>query len=250
MSILKEYAALAKELNCEKVLAVATNAFRIAANAEELKSEIKKQTGIDIKIIQGKDEAYLSYLGAVYPEHISPETLVIDIGGGSTEIIAGKNANISYSKSHQIGVVSLTEKFFSKNPPSQDEIKLAEEEIYSVFSELIQLGITAPKGIAVAGTPTSLSCIKQNMQNYSEDKVEGSVLLEQDLKSAEKLFLSKQPSELITLYPEILKGREDVILAGTLILENLMNILKLNEITVSAKGIRYGSIADYILRNR
>ncbi|HEX2984805.1 MAG TPA: hypothetical protein VHO28_14775, partial [Ignavibacteriales bacterium] len=118
---------------------------------------------------------------AVYPEYAGSENLVIDIGGGSTEIIFGKDADILYSKSFQIGVVSLTEKFFFNRPPSSIEIKQAEDEINSVFNELRNLDKSPVKSIAVAGTPTSLSCIKQNIQNYSEDKVEGSLLYEDDL---------------------------------------------------------------------
>ncbi|HEX2984806.1 MAG TPA: hypothetical protein VHO28_14780 [Ignavibacteriales bacterium] len=147
-------------------------------------------------------------------------------------------------------MVSLTEKFFFSRPPSFIEIKQTEDEINSVFNELRDLGKSPVKSIAVAGTPTSLSCIKQNIQNYSEDKVEGSLLYEEDLNESIKVFSTKHPDELLALYPEILKGREDVMLAGTLILKNLMRILKLNEITVSAKGIRYGIIADYILKQK
>jgi exopolyphosphatase/guanosine-5'-triphosphate,3'-diphosphate pyrophosphatase len=250
MKILEEYSMIAKELNCEKILAAGTNAFRIASNASEVRTIIKSKFGIDVNIVQGKDEAYLSYLGAVYPEYADSENLVIDIGGGSTEIIFGKGSDISYSKSFQIGVVSLTEKFFFNRPPSFIEIKQAENEINSVFNELRHIDKSPVKSIAVAGTPTSLSCIKQNIQNYSEDKVEGSLLYEEDLNESIKVFSTKHPDELLALYPEILKGREDVMLAGTLILKNLIRILKLNEITVSAKGIRYGIIADYILKQK
>ncbi|HEX2984768.1 MAG TPA: hypothetical protein VHO28_14590, partial [Ignavibacteriales bacterium] len=216
MKILEEYSMMAKELNCEKILAAGTNAFRIASNASEIRTIIKNKFGIDVNIVQGKDEAYLSYLGAVYPEYAGSENLVIDIGGGSTEIIFGKDADISYSKSFQIGVVSLTEKFFFNRPPSFIEIKQAEDEINSVFNELRHLDKSPVKSIAVAGTPTSLSCIKQNIQNYSEDKVEGSLLYEEDLNESIKVFSTKHPDELLALYPEILKGREDVMLAGTL----------------------------------
>lgn len=250
MVVLEEYTAIAKELNCREILAAATNAFRIASNSGEIKMMIKDKLGIDVNIIHGKEEAYLSYLGAIYPDHAGTENFVIDIGGGSTEIVFGKNSDISYSKSYQIGVVSLTEKFFINHPPSFIEIKQAEDEINSVFSELRHLDKSPIKSIAVAGTPTSLSCIKQNLSNYSEDKVEGSTLYKDDLNNFINLFSRKQPGELIELYPEILKGREDVILAGTLILKNLMRILKLNEIIVSAKGIRYGIIADYILNHK
>lgn len=245
--VLDEYSDLIRQYECEKVIAKGTSALRIATNREEIIDAVKKRFGINIEVIHGSQEAKLSYLGAI-SEVESDRYLVIDIGGGSTEIIYGDKDSIEYSKSFEAGVVNLTEKFIKHDPPMPDELDLLNSQVREIFAELNGKFPNNFTAVAVAGTPTSLSCIKQDLSFYSEEKVEGSILTITDLAEMMDWFSTRTSKDILSLYPEILSGREDIILAGTIILRNILLLLRSDNVTVSARGIRYGAIFDYIIR--
>ena len=121
--VLTKYSKKIKKYKCEKVLLTGTNALRIASNKNDIIKEIKNQFGYDLYIISGKEEAKYSYFGAISGHNDKQKYLVIDIGGGSTEIIYGKGNEIIFSKSFHIGVVSGTESYLVSDPPSEKQIK-------------------------------------------------------------------------------------------------------------------------------
>ncbi len=246
IGIMKNFRSEIDKTGCEKIIATATNAFRIASNSQEIINRVEKETGIKINVIPGEEEAKYSYFGAIGSKN-EEKFLVIDIGGGSTEIVSGTKENIIYKKSFFTGAVSLTEKFFENDPPLQSEISNAKNFILEIFSDLQSEDFTGSEAIAVAGTPTSLSCIKQNIKFYSDDAVENSNLTQKDLKNLIEYFVENPSKKLYDNFPGVLKGREDIILAGTLILLDLMRILKIEELTVSTKGIRYGAIYNFLI---
>lgn len=243
--VLSEYFEIIKRHKCETVLSVGTNALRFATNSMEIISEIKIRWSIDVKIIPGIEEARLSYLGATY-QSIENENVVIDIGGGSTEIIYGSSNKILFSHSFQIGSVSLTEQFVENDPAQPHEIVKIKNEIRNIFYKTIENIPTGIDTIAVAGTPTSLAGIKLGLLIYDETKVDNSNLTNNDLDKFIKHFMSMHNKELLKENPVFLAGREDVILAGTIILSELMKSLKIKSLTVSTKGIRYGLVIDYL----
>lgn len=247
MQVLDEYSSMIKSHNCSRIIANATSALRLASNSGSIRAEVKSKFGIDISVISGHEEARLSYLGAVSGIEAG-KYVVIDIGGGSTEIIYGSRNNIEFSKSFLGGAVNLTEQVIRHDPPSASEIQALKKVISERFTELngkFPAGFTA---IAVAGTPTSLSCVKQNLQVYDEDKVENSILTLEDIKEITDRFSKLTSKEIIELYPDIMKGREDIILCGSLILEMVMELLQTDKITVSARGIRYGAVLDFLIK--
>ncbi|MCW8850176.1 MAG: hypothetical protein OQJ81_09395, partial [Melioribacteraceae bacterium] len=213
---------------------------------EEIISAVHKELKFNIRIIPGEEEARLSYLGASSSLPNLDEKMVIDIGGGSTEIIYGNNKKISYKHSFQTGVVSLTENFIGSFPYSINSLNNAKSELTDIFKELeIKIPLHIPT-IAVAGTPTTLSCIKQNISIYDEDKVEGSVLSDLDLDELKIKLQYLSGREIKHRYGQVVSGREDVLYAGTLILSHIKNMLKLDKIFVSSRGLRYGNIIDYL----
>jgi exopolyphosphatase/guanosine-5'-triphosphate,3'-diphosphate pyrophosphatase len=249
VEVLKEYKKICSDYKVEKLFAVATNAFRIAINSNEIIAKVKDEIGINIKVIDGEDEAQLSFLGTIHPAEKSIANTIIDIGGGSTEIIFGNNYNIIYKNSFQIGVVSLTEKILNEETITLNQIKQAEEFVCSVFNSQ---PIPIPPGIdtiAVAGTPTTLSCIKQNIKIYDEVHVDGSFLtLDEIYKMINKMY-KLTPQKIKDSFGQVVEGREDVLLAGTIILKVLMEKLQINQIEVSSKGLRYGVIVEFLLNN-
>ncbi len=245
IDVLSEYKNITEHYGCEKILIVATNAFRIASNSIEISNLIKEKFNWNLKIIDGDEEARLSFLGATYEYKIN-EKVVIDIGGGSTEIIYGTEEKIIYKKSFPVGVVSFTEKYFKNHLPDLNEIENIKKDLKKIFNELAHLIPSQIFTIAVAGTPTTLSCIKQNIRVYDEKLVDNSLITYEDINEI-ALKLSKMPAQQIrNEFGQVVEGREDVLFTGTLILLTLMEILKLSKITVSNKGLRYGVIIDYI----
>ena len=242
---LKDFQNVIEQNSCKVVLPVATNAFRIAQNAEQIINKIKTTFGWDTKIISGDKEAQLTFLGAASPFRDNSKKAVIDIGGGSTEIVYGDQDSIEYKNSFALGVVSLTEKFFKHNPPLIDEIDNAIAEIDVTIKPILDLP-NPNDVIAVAGTPTTLACIKNNIRIYNDSLVDNELLTDSEVKSMRAKLMTMAHEQVKERYGDVVSGREDVLLAGTLILERIMNAMCLNQITVSSRGLRYGVVYDYL----
>ena len=248
IQILSEYNDIIKSYNCELVLAIGTNAFRISSNASEIIKLIKDKFGIEINIVTSLKEAEYSFLGAVSDYYNdNNDNLIIDIGGGSTELIAGKMNEIKYINSFQTGVVSGTEQFFRHDPPLLFEISNYDNFLSSTFVNIdISKNVRA---IAIAGTPTTLACIQKGLKVYNEDEVEGSILTQCDVFRLKEELYNLSSTQIKKKYSQVVSGREDVLLAGTIILHKLMKLLNLKELLVSTKGIRYGAIVEFLRKN-
>lgn len=249
IDVLQSYDKIINEHHCEHILVNATNAMRVAANGSEVVKMIRRIFGYTVNIIPGRHEAYLSYLGATYGKAESTK-IVIDIGGGSTEIIIGQGIEVDFAESIGVGAVNLTEKHCSSLPPSKQEIKKISGEVTDHLSRLNLdnkvKNIPNIKMTAVAGTPTTLSSINQKLIEYDEELVEGSVLTIDELDSISTELAQYSPREVLKKYGKIVKGREDVLLAGTIILKTIADIIGAREIIVSGRGIRYGAVVDFM----
>lgn len=249
LEILSEYKKIIDSHKAEKVILTATNAFRIAANAKEIVELVKLKFGYGIEVIPGSQEAEYAFLGALSAfENSVDKNLVIDIGGGSTELILGDENNIEFRKSFQTGSVSATEKFIKHYPVLTDEITKLSRFLDSLFEE-IKGNLFPQRSIAIAGTPTTISCMIQNLPQYNETLVEGSIIHKTRLIALIDKLKTLTPSEVKINFGEVMRGREDIILAGAVILLKIMELLNLSEVLVSSRGIRYGAIVHY-LRNR
>ena len=250
VNVFKNYQNFIQEYDCQVVIAVATNAMRIATNAKDILELIEAEFGINIKIISGEEEAKYSFLGAISSSTKDEEILVVDIGGGSSEIIHGFGDEIDFCKSYPIGVVLLSEKFIRHYPPNANELMDIHNFILQIISSDLYGFLNTTKIIAVAGTPTCLSAMKQNLISFSEDKIDKSFLTRLELGEFLDEFRLLAPEKILNKYGSIVKGREDVIQAGTIILSTLLDILGKKEVTVSSRGLRYGVIMDYLKKNK
>jgi len=242
IKILKTYSDFSNSFGVEKIYCVGTAVFREAKNSAEVIEKIRNETGIDVNIIDGEFEAFLSFIGTISDNNYS---VVLDIGGGSTEIITGEGENIQFRKSLPIGAVKLTEKYFKGHPPNIKELNLAYQNI---VNELRQVDASHIKGkiYAVAGTPTTIAAVVQGLKKYDKNKIENFLLTNEKIIWAKEKFLQMSIPEIINkLY--VPPKRADVILAGTLILEKFCELFNLPSIIVSDKGLRYG-IAKYFYR--
>ncbi len=244
--ILAEYKKIIDDYKCDKVIVKATQAMRKAANSDAIIKHAAENFDFQIEIISGAEEALLSYLGAISKFDDFENYCVIDIGGASTEVIIGEKKSIRFRKSFPFGAVYLTEKYIRNDSYSKTDLRKINEYLFENFQELEDRNILNAAVIAVAGTPTTLSAINMGLKEYDENSIEGSCLSLNAIENLTEHLKTHSPGELLEIHAGIIKGREDILLAGTLILKNFMKILKKDIIYVSGRGLRYGILIDYI----
>lgn len=231
-----DYAKVIQQHKPEKIVAVATSAARDVSNGEEL-LKLGKKHGIPIHIISGDKEAQLTFRGALCDRTSTDGLAVIDVGGGSTEIISEANGSPK-GTSVDVGSVRLTELCVTSHPVLlEDQIKILK------YSREAYEKAPVPKAkfkevIAVAGTPTTLAALDQQ-QAFSEEKVHG-----YKLKLSTIQLWTDKLARMTVDQREALPGmqpkRADVIVAGSIILSEAMRALGQTEATVSTRGVRYG----------
>lgn len=237
IEILKYYRSEFEHYNVDKVFAVATSAMRKAKNSTMVKLTLEQALGNQIIIIDGETEAVISFLGSIEDDSSSA---VLDIGGGSSEVIIGKKGKIEFKASLNIGAVTITENFFNENPPKKNKIDEASNVIKSTFQS-INPKLFSGKVYAVAGTPTTLAMCALGLREYDRNLIHNYFLELKTIQKFREIFSSLTVDEIIERYC-IHPMRADVILAGTLILENFCDYFGLKGVIVSDKGLRYGVI--------
>lgn len=241
VKILESYQNQIARLKVEKVFVVGTSALRDARNASDTVAKLEQPINTRIEVIDGEVEAYLSFIGTIIDESYS---VVLDIGGGSTEIVAGYWDKIQFKRSLRVGAVRITESFFPVHPPNNDQISEARKEVRSLF-RMIDKKVIKGNVFAVAGTPTTLASITLGLHKYDRNKVDGYILDVSKIEILRAKFEQMTIEEIVDkLY--VHPRRADVILAGTLILEEFCKSFDLPGVIVSDKGLRYGVIKQKI----
>lgn len=225
-----------------KVKAVTTEAIRQAKNGQEILDEIKAQTGVSFEIINGVDEATYALKAAKNRLKLlgqEPKSfMLVDIGGGSTELIFHYGGEKSFSKSFPVGIVTVTQRFKSI-PEIAEAMPVLMNPIRQYFNEVISLHGEVETFIATAGTPTTIAAMKQGMKyaTYDANKIHGTLLTQQDLVtqlSALLMMSDKERTEAVGV------GREDLIVSGVLIYEEVYNFSGFKESVVIDDGVREG----------
>jgi exopolyphosphatase/guanosine-5'-triphosphate,3'-diphosphate pyrophosphatase len=240
--VLGEYRAAIDEHGCEANLAVLTSAVRDASNGAAFAERVRGELSLDAKVLSGDEEAQLTFLGAMAGRPPAEEpTVVIDIGGGSTEFIVGTGRTAGFHVSTPAGVVRMTERHIDSDPATRQELQALAEDTHEVFVSMIPEDERVPvrKGIAVAGTATSAASIEQELEPYDPVKVHGYTLL---LASVELLLArlaemtESSRRRVIGLNPD----RAPTIVAGMVLLSQAMIVMGLEEVEVSEHDILYG----------
>lgn len=235
----RDYAEILKHSKPQKILAMATSAARDVSNGQKL-FDLGQKYGIPIRIIPGNLEAQITFEGATFDVENASGVCVVDVGGGSTEVIAKSAEGKLVGQSVDIGSVRLTEMFVTSHPVLKKEREELYQYAYSQIknSQVKNLKGLAKKVIAVAGTPTTLAAVVQE-KSYSDGLVHGYVLSKKDLLHWEEKLANMPLAER-----KALAGmdplRADVIIAGINILLACLDFLGLKELTVSTRGVRYG----------
>jgi exopolyphosphatase/guanosine-5'-triphosphate,3'-diphosphate pyrophosphatase len=240
--VIADYKARYEEMGAERTMAFATSAVRDAFNGEAFIAELRERFDLDARMLTGEEEAHLTYLGATSHRPDQDATLVFDIGGGSTELIVGSGTEVGFHTSLQAGTIRQSERHLTSDPPNPHEL----EDLAADIRNLIDRAIAAqPEGkpvraIAVAGTPTSLAAIDQALEPYDPGRVHGYHL---GLQRVQRMLsrLSSLPLAERLRVPGLHPGRAPTIVAGTVILVQVMRAFGMREIEVSELDILHGS---------
>ena len=235
------YMPLIEEEEAEGTMVIATSAVRDAENGSAFVAELRERFDLVAKVIDGDREASLTYLGTTSGRSGTENLLVIDIGGGSTELIVGSGAVPSFHTSLQAGVVRHTERLLTGDPPSSAELEALAKDIGKLVGTALE-GVELPpidRAIAVAGTPSSLAAIDLELEPYDSEAVEGHRL---PLRTIQWWLsrLASMPLEERQRVPGLHPDRAQAIVAGIVILIEIMRTFDVLEIEVSEHDILYG----------
>jgi exopolyphosphatase/guanosine-5'-triphosphate,3'-diphosphate pyrophosphatase len=241
-AVIADYKAHYEEMGAERVMAIATSAVRDAANGEAFVAELRERFCLDARLLTGEEEAHLTYLGATAHRASNEPTLVFDIGGGSTELIVGSGQRVGFHASLQAGTIRQSERHLSCDPPDPHELEDLASEIRNVIDRAVaaQPEAKPARAIAVAGTPTSLAAIDQQLEPYDPRRVHGYRL---GMRRIQRMLsrLSSLPLAERLRVPGLHPGRAPTIVAGTVILVQVMRAFGLEEVEVSELDILHGS---------
>lgn len=226
--------------NCKMVIASATHAFRIASNSQDVIDLIYKTYNIKINILSTNDEAELSYLGTIGANNRS-RNLLIDIGGGSTELIYGISNILVYSNSFKYGAVNSSA-VMDPYMNYEGYRSLTKE----VFSEINTYEYKFEKIFAIAGTPTTLAAISLGLLEFDEKYIDNFQLTAETLDDLIFMMRDMGSHNLLLNFGGLVEGREDVLLAGSIILKVIMETLSIPSLSVSTSGLRYGAVIKYL----
>jgi len=253
LKVLTGFAEAIRRHSAAGVSAVGTSAFRNASNAHDYVNEVKKRTGLTITIISGEEEARLTLLGVLHSlkdldklqDGSSASAVVIDIGGGSTEIIVTRQGHAPVTTSLPLGAVYLTERFLKHDPPSPDELELLRNAIRTVMENQEHGPCANPAAILIgtAGTITTLAAMDQKLVDYDPDRINRHLMTVQAIDDMVADLAAKTLKERRAI-PGLERGREDIILAGSVITQEIMKRFGFSRMIVSDAGLREGIIID------
>ncbi len=241
-AVLARYREEIDAQGCEANLAVLTSAVRDAANGAEFAARVREDYGLDARVLAGEEEAQLTFLGAMAGRPAPTEpTVVIDIGGGSTEFVVGVGRSAGFHVSLHAGVVRMSERHIHSDPPHPEELQALAADVRDTFLAGLPAEKRAPvkHGIAVAGTATSAASIEQELEPYDPERVHGYPL---ELATVELLLArladmdDEGRREVVGLHPD----RAPTIVAGMVLLVETMHAFELEQLEVSEHDILYG----------
>ena len=243
---LSEYRELADRLGAGRAIAVATSAVRDASNGERFQRDVRERSRFDIRTISGEEEARLTFLGATAERASAEPTLVVDIGGGSTEYVVGRPGEApSFHVSTRLGSVRQTERHLTRDPPASDELAALAEATREIVASGAPRAIreSVRSGIAVAGTATSLAAIDQELEPYDPVRVHGYRL---GLPACRRMLerLAAMALEERRTVAGLLPDRAPTIVAGAVILVESMVAFGLDGMETSEADLLQGAAME------
>jgi exopolyphosphatase/guanosine-5'-triphosphate,3'-diphosphate pyrophosphatase len=243
-TVLAQYAAQIAEHEAERTTAVMTSAVRDASNGPEFAERVRREHGLEGRTLSGDEEAQLTFRGATATrEPGGGPLLVVDIGGGSTELVVGEDGEVSFHVSTQNGVVRHTERHLHDDPPTREQMDALSQAVRADFERHARTGVQA--AIAVAGTPTSCAAIDLGIEPYDPSRVEGHELSVERLGELRDR-LAALPLAKRRKVPGMHPDRAPTIVAGVLILIEALNAFGLGHVRVSERDILWGAALELL----
>lgn len=228
LRILNEYREEAAAAGVRRIAAVGTRVFRAASNREKVLRAVAQHTGLDIEVLSGEQEARFGYLGATWGRSYTGTVTLLDIGGGSTEIVQGEDTRILDWRSIAAGAVTCT------------ETRCGGDEIARFFRGSDAL-LQSPRLVGIGGTITTLAALDLGLEQYDAHAVEGHMLTADTILEMSRRLAdmnSREREAWVSIDP----GRADILPAGTMILNYLLVRSGRESITVHDRGLRFGVV--------
>ena len=245
-AVLAEYRREIDQHGADRVVAVATSAVRDSSNGDRFRSELSSRFGIDARVLTGDQEARMTFHGATAGRHGAERTLVIDIGGGSTEFVIGSpGTDPEFHVSTQAGSVRQSERHLHDDPPTPEQLAALRGEMREIIAGAVPEPLRAgvERGIAVAGTATQLAAVAQGLESYDPARVDGYTLSAEECERLLALLASRPLAErrqIKGLHPD----RAPTIVAGTAILLEALAGFGLQRVEVAEADILHGAALE------
>jgi exopolyphosphatase/guanosine-5'-triphosphate,3'-diphosphate pyrophosphatase len=229
-----------------RVAAVGTAALRRARNASVFLDETKRRLGLEVAVISGEEEGRLAFeavaRGREEEGAAAGRLLVLDIGGGSTEVIAGEGRRLDWARSLDLGSVRLTERFLLDDPPLVPQRQALVAQVRAAFAALPEPPGAGPIDlVGIAGTNTTLAAMKAGLRVYDAEAIRRTPIAPGELDDL-IARLATMPAAARLALPGLEPGREDVILAGAVIAREALARFRMAAMSVSDRGVRHGVI--------
>jgi exopolyphosphatase/guanosine-5'-triphosphate,3'-diphosphate pyrophosphatase len=241
-NVLTDFRRTADSLGAERTLAIATSAIRDAENGEAFLGEVEWSYGFETRLLSGHDEALMMFRGVTSERTLEHGTVIVDIGGGSTELVVGGPDGVRWHDSLDIGSVRITERFLHSDPPTQAELDDAAAAAHALLAQHVpdEIRSGTSSAIGVAGTITSIGALAVGLEEYDRDRVHGfdltGVALEEQLERLASVPLEERRG-MRPLDPD----RAPVIVGGALIAREVLAYYELDQLEISERDILDGA---------
>lgn len=255
LSAFRRYLSLCMDLGVTKIVSSGTSALRDASNGGDFLARVKKETGIDVSVIDGEREARLGFAAATDELADGTPAVVLDVGGGSAQLMSGHaRRGVSAAVSFQLGAVRLTERHVRHDPPTPAELSLLAADV----DEGLARGSVSRKGegappapadaevIGVSGTCTTLAAISLAMADYDSSRIHGRVLLRAEIERLQAAFLATDTAGRARM-PGLHPKRADVIIAGTTVVLRVLAHYRRDALRIADRGIRHALLREALL---
>jgi exopolyphosphatase/guanosine-5'-triphosphate,3'-diphosphate pyrophosphatase len=241
LEVLAGYAATCRRLGAERRRLVATSATRDAADRQAFLDGVRDLLGVDAEVLTGQVEAAAAYRGATAGLADDRPTLVVDIGGGSTELISGHGAAADAMVSLDIGCVRLFERHLHRDPPGPEEVEALRADAAAHLRRVPEVldPAAASRVVGVAGTVTTVTAIALGLGSYDPRRIHRATVDASEIAAAAGKLAAMTVAERAAL-PVMARGREDVIVAGALLLDELVRMFHLRNVIASEADILDG----------
>jgi len=251
LECLERFVHEAEYSGASRIRVAATNALRVARNGADVAARFSERIGYPVEILTGEEEArlvFLAVLSGLTPPH--GRTVVVDIGGGSTEVITGNGEEGTQLISLELGCVRLTERFVQSDPPTPAELRAIRDHVLDVFREKLAHFETTglERAVGVGGTVTAFGALDLGLVKYDPTRIENHLLTSERIASIERQLCEIPLSQRRGL-AGVSRGRADIIPAGAVILAEFVNRFPVPGVYVSTRGLRYGLVLNEARRN-